>query len=123
MKNLFFPPFYSGQKVIYVGDPCAEVKNNKVYTVKDCKMSACGCWCVDVANIVHSIFNFVTECGCCGKVKNSTFGYAPKISNGEVEGVYWFSSRDFRPAEEVKAKIMTFEKISQVEEKEVLVMN
>lgn len=124
MKNIFFPPFYSGQKVIYVGDPCEQLKKNKIYIVNGCKRNECGCWCVDVSNVVHELFDSITtRCTVCCSIRHSTYGYSTEIENGEVSGVWWFPERDFRPAEEMKAPAMTFEKIVQEEKKEVLIMN
>ena len=129
MNKSNLPPFYIGQKVVYIppsssGSP----QNNKTYTVLQTHLQQCGCWAVDIQGFIH---NRVTPpqhvelmCGVCKKNTQ----YAESITS-DTHAETWLWSGDLRPAEEMKPPLMTFEKIKEKEaekpkeESEILTLN
>lgn len=109
-----FPKFYSGQKVVcVVGSEL--VKKGLIYTVDKIIKHPCGCYAVSIVgvNVMGTDLaktSLTLRCRLCLKSYNNT---------GEI-GFYEYT---FKPVEEIKIPIMTFEKIKQKEKEEILINN
>lgn len=115
MKNL--PPFYIGQKVIYITGK--NMPKNSIHTVTDVFEKGCGCcfsieidskpepYCVNTDNAIDF------KCTHCNKV------YAITSQNRRVG----WNPESFRATEDIKASVMSFTKIKEKEKEEILINN
>lgn len=113
MSKLNLPPFYVGQKVVYITG--YNMPKNSIHTVLDVWQSNCGCWFIDVAaSPVRGQFknNKFVSCAECGEFF--------EIRKPERQGV---SAKSFRAIEEAKPPLMTFTQIKEVEKEEILILN
>jgi hypothetical protein len=112
MKNLNLPPFYIGQKVVYITGK--NLPNNSIHTVTSIQQKDCGCWSILVNNQppINKIYeNAIYCCGDCRTVLE-----APKT-------VGWFRASSFRALQEKPLLLLTFEKIKETEKEEILILN
>ncbi len=94
------PPFTVGQKVVYIGQ--REFNRALIYPPKN-----------SVVELVDINFDFWGM----WHYKIKGFEY-----NDRGQGC-WFHFEEFRPLQEQKAPLLTFEKIKEEEKEEVLIMN
>lgn len=106
MKNNI-PPFYVGQKVVYITGKA--MPKNSIHTVRGAKQHPCGCWAIDIGRKAD------TPLHVCYHHRDSDALF--------TNGIGWFVSESFRPLQEMKAPMLTFEKIKESEKEEVLILN
>lgn len=106
MKNI--PPFYVGQKVVYITGIC--MPKNTICKVSYICREDCGCWVMGVNNETPSSANIIMRCNLCGCIT------IPKANHA-------FDCNSFRPLQELKAQMLTFEKIKEEEKEEILTLN
>jgi len=111
MKNkLNLPPFYIGQKVVYITG--LNMPKNSIHVVRNMIKQTCGCWTlvIDVKAPTEGIHH-ACMCADCGGyfTSNTTF-------------LAW-NPNSFRAIQEAKPPILTFKQIQKVEEEEVLILN
>jgi len=103
MKNKI-PPFYIGQKVIAIRNHSRGLfKKGEVFVVRALTQCVCGNWGIVITNPTHKKY----RCGC----------------GHEVIDIGQFGAWSFRPLEEMKAPLLTFEQIKKEEKEEVLILN
>ena len=106
------PPFYVGQKVVYIKSEW--FPKDSVHIVSSINRIKCGCWEVYVDGKgwgKNNQRNKNVICkGCYGRY------FSVKTYLGYLHS-------DFKPIEEMKAPLLTFEKIKEEEKEEVLIMN
>ena len=108
------PPFYVGQKVMYItGD---NMPKNSTHIVSDIWQKECGCWVIQINNNIEFATKKSDEVWRCAKCKSSR----PNSPNTVKAG--WLAS-SFRAIEEIKTPLMTFKEIREKEKEEVLIMN
>lgn len=112
MKNI--PPFYVGQKVVCIkehNDPECELRLNNVYTVRSLWLCECG-WSIDVGIKDSNILLKGDTTYCCDAcdVEQNTDSWL------------LFCNR-FKPLQELKVPMLTFEKIKEEEKEEILTLN
>lgn len=106
LENL--PPFYVGQKVVYIG---SIMPKNSIHIVSDVVLFTCGCCAVAVnSKIVKTEKVNQIICGTCGKYKKGI----KFIDNG-----YAYNSKSFRPLTESPFPTLTMSRV--VEKESVLV--
>lgn len=114
MKNNI-PPFTIGQKVVYTTG--INMPKNSIHVVSDIHKDPCGCW---VIAINKEPLNF-------GFVGNGYTHYScPNCGSVRITGAYtrkaWLAI-SFKPIQEMKAPLLTFEKIKEEEKEEILTLN
>lgn len=98
------PPFYVGQKVVCIQSHSrGHFKKGDVFTVKSVLKPCCN-WTIDIG--FRSSYDLM-RCSCL-----NTYPY-----NGH------YLAAAFRPLEELKPPLLTFEKIKEVEKEELLILN
>lgn len=98
------PPFHIGQKVVCVmSHSWGFVVKDKIYTIESISKCRCG-FSVKLVGISY---------------KYPSFCY---ICKNDFSDLYIASDR-FKPLQEQKAPLLTFEKIQEKEKEEILVMN
>lgn len=95
LKNL--PPFYVGQKVVYVTGNC--MPKHSIHTIHNITQHVCGCWCVDIGLKLNR--QYTTYCCHCG---NKT-KYLPSSD------IDWFTSRAFRPLQSQSFPLISLSKV------------
>lgn len=110
MEKSNLPPFYIGQKVVYVGVH-KELKD-AVYTVLGVITYECGCHSVDIGLKNHSLYSIIS-CSC--PLKNCV----PKAERN----IRYFKHTSLRPIEQQKLPLMTFKEIRVKEQEHVLIDN
>jgi len=112
MNKLNLPPFYVGQKVVYVEGK--SMPKDSIHTVLDIWQEPCGCWIVDVKSsrlhgkVINAENTFCLVCQKHFKTINTK------------SGIY---ATSFRPIQEAKPPLMTFTQIKETEKEEILTLN
>lgn len=103
MKNLNLPPFYVGQRVVYVGRSGRPktLPVNSEWIAKNVRKFDCGCWCVDVG-LFHERYHHSRICADCNIVTRTD------------DNARYFDCRAFAPIEH-KFKSITFEEVIAIE--------
>lgn len=117
MKNNT-PPFFVGQKVVYISDSTNGLKRNAVYQITNILIQPCGCFAFDIGLEKHTSLEIQCECCDCGRNVQNPF----YVSHDDNFG-FWISANDIRPTQELKAPMLTFEKIKEEEKEEILTLN
>lgn len=99
MENFNLPPFYVGQKVVYLGPSNNGYFNNKEYFVKGIKAA---CNHSQSSHIVS--VGILVPCGCTNYCETCGF-------DNSMSGSIGLMSSLFRPVQESKFHAVTFEKI------------
>ncbi len=107
MNKLNLPPFYIGQKVIYITG--AFMPKDTICTIKQIEQKGCGCWCVDINVSVH------TPTGYFRCHNHSNF----RIKDN---GMIW-DANSFRPFQQTSFPLLTLSKIKETEKEEILTAN
>jgi hypothetical protein len=113
MSKLKIPPFYIGQKVVYITG--LQMPKNSIHVVSDTFLSKCGCWVIEINNKKLTPFTAKTNrtrCLNCGNAYNS--------HNNDYTG---WASNSFRAFEEKKLQLLTFIEIKEKEKEEILTLN
>jgi len=105
MSKLNLPPFYVGQKVVYITGDC--MPKNSIHVIKRVLRCNCGEYIIDVGRTKHLSINTCSN-SCC----------AIETSKSQL-----FKNSSFRPLEEAPAPLLTFEQIKQTEKEEILTLN
>lgn len=109
MNNL--PPFYIGQKVVYITG--LRMPKNSIHIVSDIIQNSCGCYTIGINNIPIQVkINGTSMCRC-----TSCHQILPYRAH---ENGWCVNS--FRAIEE-NPQYMTFEKIHELEKEEILINN
>lgn len=115
MENkLNLPPFYIGQKVVYITGN--NMPKGSIHTVTGIKQMVCGCWDLFINNEPPWKLRATTqylECTECGI----------HIPNTIENCLYGWDANSFRAIEEIKASIMTLSQIKETEREEILLNN
>jgi len=113
MSKLNLPPFYVGQKVVYITG--ISMPKNSIHVVLGIWRAPCGCWVVDVSESPN-YGQYKTEwyllCASCG----NHF----QVSKPERQGIF---ASSFRAIDEAKPPLMTFTQIKETEKEEILILN
>lgn len=64
------PPFYVGQKVVYIKN--ISLPYNSVHTVLEIKTTECGVWSIFVGKMSGNKIGGVHTCNVCGKLHKNT---------------------------------------------------
>mgnify|MGYP003490020378 CR=1 FL=1 len=110
MEKMNLPPFYIGQKVVYVGSG-RTFPLNSIHTISDLKKDSCGCWSVEVDGKNIEFKNEYSRCKACGKVYTGFY--------------YGYFTSAFRPVQEAKPPLikLTLSKIKETEKEQILIEN
>lgn len=100
LENL--PPFYPGQKVVYIGPRNARgFESNKIYTVVECaKLCICNTWDVDVGIPVRTGYKG-TMCYTCGKT--------------DLRKTQILLAEYFKPVQQQKFPLIKLERVTEKE--------
>lgn len=114
MKNLNLPPFYVGQKVVYVTG--TNMPKDSIHTVTGIKQNSCGCWSIAINGEPFGKNNAYNMLYClkCG-TRN-----LPLCGNNLLRG--WYAA-NFRPLQQQNFPLITLSKIREKEKEEYLVAN
>ena len=99
------PPFYVGQKVVYVTGLI--LPKNSIHVIRGMVRYCCGCWIVDIGLKVSE--PFYVHCHLHGLLTKT-----PR------NGIMYAASTSFRPIQEQKFPLLTFTQIKEKEREEVL---
>lgn len=111
------PPFYIGQKVVYITGK--SMPKNSIHTVTGIIQSSCGCWDISINGIPFdkqekpSLSNSFV-CSVCLKIINR---------GNPVDELKGWSVESFRPLQQTKFPLMTFYQIKEKETTEILINN
>lgn len=114
MNKLNLPPFYVGQKVVYITG--INMPKNSIHTISEIVKKPCGC-CIGIRInnepfIPTSGFFSNIRCVNCGNI------YPRALDTGEL-----WNPESFRPLQQQKFPLMTFSKIVEKEKEEILINN
>lgn len=98
MENLNLPPFYVGQKVVYIGTK-GTLPMKSIHTVVDIKRHPCGCWAVNVGRIADKRY---------GGINCTIHSSAINIKTNML----WWDSKVFAPIEE---RFISFAEVIAIE--------
>jgi hypothetical protein len=108
--NPNIPPFYIGQKVVYITGN--NMPKNSIHTVLDVALYFCGkCWGIKIStpsnddSALESWFNGAKCVRCGTSVDRSTF-----FKNRKID--YW-DAKSFRPVQELKMKKVELHKLME----------
>jgi hypothetical protein len=115
MNKLNLPPFYIGQKVVYLTG--INMPKGTICKVSDYHVNPCGCKYLYVNNEKKEYEFGATDapffkCNTCGDIYLKSSG--PTSTNGWV-------AESFAPIEE--APLLTFSQIKKAEKEEILILN
>ncbi len=114
MNNLNLPPFYVGQKVVYITGH--NMPKNSIHTVNFISKKPCGCsWVIRIDDE-----KFIPTPGNTNKIVCVQCGvvYSRQKDTGEV-----WDANAFRAIQEAKPPLMTFTQIKEKEKEEILILN
>jgi len=112
MNNLKLPPFYVGQKVVYITGK--RMPKNSIHTITGIVKHDCGHFGVYINTKNFNWGPTIKYCKCeiCGELS--------PVSPGSTKP---WSTLSFRAIEEAKPPLMTFTQIKEKEKEEILILN
>jgi len=117
MKKLNLPPFYIGQKVIYITG--ISMPKDSVHTVSDMRQNICGCWSIEINGAVIKTIPFKND---GTHVSCDDCNYFEPLRSSHFKLTGW-DPRSFRAIKEAKPPPLTFTQIKETEKEEMLILN
>lgn len=108
MEKLNLPPFYVGQKVVYIG--VNNAIKDKIFKVLNVLKFDCGCYKIDIGMKFDLEYKY-TRCISCDK---------PTQTN---DNVFWYASYAFAPLQQQSFPLIKLSKIMEKEKEEILIPN
>jgi len=112
MNKLNLPPFYVGQKVVYITG--INMPKDSIHTVTGIIKKSCGCYglYINTLNLPWKDNLPIHRCAEC---------HSTAIKDHPIIGDW--CSKSFRAIEEAKPPLMTFTQIKETEKEEILTLN
>ncbi len=110
MNKLNLPPFYIGQKVIYITGN--NMPKDSIHTIINIIKMHCGCFCIDIGKQC----NVLTKTYCI----NHASKIGPFLPSSKIQ---WFNSNSFRPFQQQSFPLIKLSKIQELEKEEILIEN
>jgi len=97
LNNL--PPFYIGQKVVYITGH--NMPKDSIHIVYDYYQSECGCWSIAIDNKPFEIKETLRRCICCNDIRNG---------KAFINNTGWIYT-SFRALKEQSFPLLTYSKV------------